>query len=345
MKIKLNKYKNLGKIFKAAIAIVLFLWVFRAAGLTSVNGFKAFIKPLMNANLIYLTIALLFIPIMDFVSTLKWFFLSKAKHVNISYYRLFYFYVIGRFFNLILPSSIGGDLIRIHLQGRQSKNMPDAAAIVLTERVTGLLTLMFLAAISSIFAARFIDNNFLILLLLVSAIVLFVVICFVLNDNLFDLIFKLADRFHSAGINRIFDRIKKMRNSVKELSKDKRAIFFAFVNSIFFYAVAVLNAWFSILVFDESITLITMVFSIPIIMFLMNIPLSIGNLGVMEFSYTAVLTVFGVPAGVALSLSLFMRIKTFIAAGFGGIFYILHRDVAGHKQGLESELANLDNKL
>ena len=56
----------------------------------------------------------------------------------------------------------------------------------------------------------------------------------------------------------------------------------------------------------------------PIIMLIMNIPFSLGNLGLMEFAYTSVFVLFGYNPALGLSVALLMRLKSVFDALLGG---------------------------
>jgi uncharacterized protein (TIRG00374 family) len=329
--------KYIINIGKATITIALLYWVIQSAGLMQKEGFNDFITSVKNASWLYLLISILFVPIMDIVSTIKWYFIVRSKKINVSYTRLLSYYVVGRFFNMVLPSSIGGDLIRIHLLGRDTGRLAESAAIVFVERITGLITLV-LATIAALFAAAGVFSEvWLKWSVLAAGLGLLTLIAGLIVDGIYFPMTGMLSRLHPF-LQQLFNKIEKMRGAIKSMSIDKSMMLTAFINSIFFYIVAVLNAWTSILVFNTEIPLVTMIIAIPIIMFIMNIPISVGNLGIMEFAYTAVLTAFGVSPSVALSLAILMRLKIFLGAGFGAIVYQFVSLNIGSKKDIENEL-------
>ncbi len=324
-------------IVKAAITIALLYWVIQSAGLTQKEGFNDFITSVKNASWFYLFISILFVPIMDIVSTIKWYFIVRSKKIDVSYFKLLSYYVVGRFFNMVLPSSIGGDLIRIHFLGRDTGRLAESAAIVVLERITGLITLVF-ATIAALFAAAGVFSEvWLRWSVFVAGLGLVTLIAGLIVDRIYFPITGIISRIHPF-FQQIFHKIEKMRGTIKSMSGDKNIMLTAFINSIFFYVVAILNAWTSILVFDTEIPLVTMIIAVPIIMFIMNIPVSVGNLGIMEFAYTAVLAAFGVSPSVALSLAILMRLKIFLAAGVGALTYQFVSLKIGTRKDIENEL-------
>ena len=333
--------KKLLFISKLVLTLSLLAWVIHSAGITSKEGFDEFLDEIKNANLKYVVAAFLIIPVMDFVCTIKWYFMVRAKDIVIGFWRLMGFYIVGRFFNLILPSSIGGDLIRIHFLGRHSNRYADAAAIVFLERLTGLFTLIFYVFIALFIVSKKFSSDWLFIGVAIAFIGLLFLMWILLNEHIFQRLRNFACRIIPAT-DKIFIKLEKMRKSIHAMSKNKSVMTYAFINSCLFYAAAVVNSWVTLLVFNVDVSFETMLLAVPIIMFIMNIPVSIGNIGIMEFAHVFVLTRFGVSGVDALSLALLMRIKMFVSAGFGGLLYIFMSSSIGSREQIESRLEELE---
>jgi uncharacterized membrane protein YbhN (UPF0104 family) len=80
--------------------------------------------------------------------------------------------------------------------------------------------------------------------------------------------------------------------------------------------------WLCVVAFDPSASLITILIAVPLIFVLMNLPISIGDIGLLEFACTFVLGVFGVSATVVLSAVILLRFKSITGAILGWILYI-----------------------
>ena len=95
----------------------------------------------------------------------------------------------------------------------------------------------------------------------------------------------------------------------------------AFIYSIIFQILAILNVWISAKAFSNELDLITCIVAVPVIMFITNIPFSIGGIGLMEFGYVYTLSLFGISPSLAISTALLIRAKGIIDALFGGLLY------------------------
>ena len=86
---------------------------------------------------------------------------------------------------------------------------------------------------------------------------------------------------------------------------------------------AIVNVYVSARAFVEAPGIYDIALSVPIIMVIMNLPVSIGGIGLMKSAYTFVFDVIGIGVGVGLSTALLMRVKTIIDALIGGILHLL----------------------
>jgi len=64
-----------------------------------------------------------------------------------------------------------------------------------------------------------------------------------------------------------------------------------------------------------------MLIATPIIMLLMNIPLSFGNIGLMEFAYTNIFLLMGYGAELGAAVAILMRLKSLFDGAMGGVFH------------------------
>ena len=314
----------------AGVALTVF--AFYSAGLLNEGGWTALQLAVSKANLSFLAASLLFIPLMDILNTVKWKSLVSARRIPIGFWRLFSFYVVGRFYNLILPSSIGGDVVRVYLLGRFSGRTADAAAIVFVERFTGVIVLIGLTGLAVLFASVGFSTSTLVATLIFAAFSLTVLLWLIASEKPLHFAENYLDnnRFFTA----IAGKLRKFRVAVKQFRHETLALNMAIFNSILFYAAAVLNVWVATLVFDQSVPFLSMVIAVPIIMFIMNIPISIGNIGVMEFGYTLTLMQFGMSGEDAIATALLMRSKLLLAGCVGGIYYAFQADNREIKRGL-----------
>jgi uncharacterized membrane protein YbhN (UPF0104 family) len=85
------------------------------------------------------------------VSTVRWLLLARSLGIAGGFWRFSAYYLIGMFFNLVLPTSVGGDVVRVWYLARQGGPAPAtgrstaAALSVFIDRANGLAVLIVLA--------------------------------------------------------------------------------------------------------------------------------------------------------------------------------------------------------
>jgi uncharacterized protein (TIRG00374 family) len=323
----------------------LLVYVFHKAGLLTLQGWRDLFDTFVHANLGFLLLSIAMVPLLDFLSSVKWFFLARSCGLSVGLWRLYAYYVIGKFFSLALPSSVGGDVIRVHELGRYTGRYADSAAVVFVERFSGLVTLVFLALIAVVVNLQIFNIPWLTISLSVGILGLGF-ICWLIIDgrpfNFFNQI--LSERLPL--FRALFNKIRKFRNSVLLYKEAPGALWWALVNSLIFYFFCVVNVWAGVRTFNGDISFTSTLVATPVIMFIMNIPFSIGGIGLTEFAYTFTLGLFGINPTVAVSTALLMRLKTFFDAGLGSFLYsILGGDTTLPKEFVKEIESQHDKQL
>ena len=124
------------------------------------------------------------------------------------------------------------------------------------------------------------------------------------------------------------NKLVRTHDAIHAYSKDIPTLRYAFVISLVFYFLAVINVWVSALAFSDEIDFLTIVVAVPAIMLIMNLPVSIGGLGLMEAAYTVTFSAFGYSSALALSTALLIRLKTLVDGLIGGVLYLVGQNSA-----------------
>jgi len=318
--------KKIFSLFKWLLTLALIIFAFMKAGLFDEAGREKFYETLKDVRVEFVVLSVLILFILNLSSSIKWYMLLKSRHIQIELWRVYAFYNIGRFFNLILPTSLGGDVVRIYQLGKFTGKNHTAAASVIVERFTGMLTLILMAAVAVVLNLKLFTQEWLSIALIIGILLISTVAWIIFYKNSFILFKKLfGDKFKV--IDKIFTKIEKVRKPIFEFKEDRRAMSWAMINSLIFQLLAVINVWLSSLAFGDELTIVSLLVAVPVILFIMNIPFSIGGIGLMEFAYVFTLPLFGASTSLALSTVLLIRAKSILDSVFGGILYLsLNKD-------------------
>src|SRR6202008_4526009 len=104
-------------------------------------NFAAIQSRLSQINLLWIALAVAVTIFQIFLGALRWREISDLCHAPLSDLRAFRYNMIGAFFNQTLPSSIGGDAVRLWLVQRSGAGWRAATYSILTDRAVGLIAL------------------------------------------------------------------------------------------------------------------------------------------------------------------------------------------------------------
>ncbi len=305
---------------RSAVSVLLVLFVLDRAGIFEVEK-RSEIAQMLAATDVRFLLASLLIPFaLNFSSALKWHMLLKAKQSSPGLWRLFAYYMGGLFFSMVLPTSMGGDVVRIHELGRAIGNRTEAVASVFVERFTGLITLIVIALLAVLVNLRLFNDPLITLSLAAFSVLIFVVGWLVLDARAIALARRLLPARWSK-LASFFTKLEGIQAAVHDYRRSPHAMFWAATNSLIFYALAILNVWFTGRAFDASFSLSSALVVTPVIMLIMNLPISVGTLGLLEFAFMSTFVRLGYPEALGFSAAFLMRFKTLMDAGLGAFLH------------------------
>ena len=143
--------KKIGVILlRISISLVLLIFLFRQV---DAGSLLAVIKK-ADKLLIYLAFLISFFGY--FFCFLRWKMLLETAGIKLPKKRLISAFSGGIFFNMFLPSTVGGDFIRSADIGYHSKNTGKVVATVLLDRLSGFVGMTIVALIALVFGGGYI---------------------------------------------------------------------------------------------------------------------------------------------------------------------------------------------
>ena len=304
--------KGVGFYLRVIVSLGLIGFVFHKAGLPQLWD------SLKQTQLRYLLLSIALTPALILTSAWKWQVILKALKIKVSVMKCFWLYVVGYFFNTVLPTNVGGDVVRAYALGKSTGKRAEAFSSVFVERFTGLSVLMLMAIVAFFLAIRKLENQWLSIAMAVCTFGYLSILVAVLNRKVLDLGVDLIT-FKSA--QKLFSKLRKFQDATLSIGDDKPAFVFALTMSFVFYLLAVLNVYVSSLAFQANITFLDALIITPNVMVITMIPLSIGGIGLAEGAYFFTFTRMGAVGAVGLSVALLLRAKALLAGLVGGLYY------------------------
>ncbi len=286
------------------------------------------------------------------ISCAKWKIILDLKDKPLSYWELLKIYLIGKFFSNILPSTVGGDVIRSYYAGNLIESQSYAAVSVVVERFTGSFFLFLLVAVAPLFRVELFSNPYLFIPacagLCCAAITVWISTArnpFALPNKLAEGIFvalnRLTTRRDGTGpagsvifvenlYRRTIERLKKLKTeldiavvAVKQNKQFLRRLIFL---TVFFYVLTWIYVYTAFRAFHVDVDFFAVCALVPAIMLVANVPVTLlGNLGYYESIFVFYFLFVGVEGAESLAMGLLLRLNTLSMGGGGFITYLVYR--------------------
>lgn len=314
--------KRISTIARLLITAVLLLYVLQKVGVFDIEKRTELFALLRSVSIPLLILSFFVSLLLNLSSAYKWYLLLRSRGVVVSFFRAWALYMVGIFFSLFLPTSMGGDLIRIHELGKMTGKRAEAAASVFIERFSGMVILFLLTLLALLMQRELLSVAWMTISLLIAVAASLTLIWVIIDERPYGFTRNLL-KGHLAFLDKILSKVDRIHCAVLEYRDDRQALFIALINTFVFYFLAVVNVYVTALAFSSEVQFAEILVAVPLIMFIMNLPISIGGIGLMEFAFVFIFDISGYSGALALSTALLMRIKTFFDAGMGGMLYPL----------------------
>jgi len=217
-------------------------------------------------------------------------------------------YFAGQFLGNVLPSTIGGDVLRVSRGGRSTGSTPIAFASVVLERLTGfvalpLLAFAGLATTPAIFGDR---AGWIALAIAVGAVVVLAVILAIAASP------KLAGRF--ADHENWMRFIGAVHESVLTIRRHPSRSFELLGAALAYQVTTVLVVWCAVNTMNVDLPFTAVLAFAPVVAMAQVLPLSLSGLGVREGMLVLLLATFDVSPGRAIGVGLCWYAMTLLSS-------------------------------
>jgi len=312
-------------LIKSIVSIGLLTWF-----AFSINWVEAW-NTMKHGKPIYLLASFIAIQLTVLSSVWKWKIsinsFDKQYKKTIKFTYLSRLYYIGLFFNNFLPSSIGGDVMRIFYLGKKIGNVKAGTSVAL-ERITSGLAMIVIVLVAALFFDKvrpFLTTVYIILGIIVGAVLFFM---WALKKS------KGGSQTNIKWLSKLQKIFLEFGTSLIDFKKESKTwwlqviiLSFAFqfgmawINQLLFKSFGIDVPFYQLLVFITLISIITM------------LPISVNGLGVREAGYLLFFKEIGMVASVSVSVSLLFFILVAISSLAGGVFWLLERRIENEALG------------
>lgn len=297
---------------KLLFTIFLLFMVFKSADLTKID-----LKAFQLKSLLFL---LAVCNIGQFLCADRWRILAASLRMEGSYLSFLKMYYAGMFFNIGLPSLIGGDFVKAYLLNRRSgRPLPIALASILQDRAAGLISLLiygFLAILMYPISWRGVPlwTAYAASWLSIAAVVWLVASSQPLYRRF------IVPHRQTLG-QKILKTIAEFHQALGMSSLTSGAIFriavYSFINS----GIVLWTSQQVTVAAGHSVGIVPFTALLPIVTLATMIPITFSGLGVRELIYVEALSLVGIPREQGLVISLATS-ALYLLCNLCGVFFL-----------------------
>jgi uncharacterized protein (TIRG00374 family) len=249
----------------------------------------------------------------------RWQVLLAAQGIHIPLKTLIASVFVGQFFNSFLPTTVGGDAMRVYDTAAHSQETGKSIMSVFADRLIGVFALASLALLGLLVAwSSGEEVGFFFTPVLAVFLVCALGIVLVFNSGLAAW-FEKAMR--SLRLGNFADRVMRVNWSVHELRDKPGVLLLAFLISIALQINVVLFYYFIGVSLAMGVSLLYFFIIVPVALVVLLVPVSINGIGIREGIFVFLLTALNVAASEAIALSWLSFGLSLTQGVLGGIIF------------------------
>jgi len=312
-----QRRRRFNLIIQIVISIVLIILLLR---LINISDMFSLLK---SANLYYFILLLALVTVDRIFMAYKWHLLLKVKDKSISLFSAIKTYYIGTLAGFFLPTTVGGDMVRVLKLRSEKKSGTDVLSSVIMERMLGFIASAILAPIAALFLISFLELDVWRFLWIAGAFLFFFIVLIVISFSGF--IVRKIDRSNKLSGIFFFGKFKKLYLSYAEYKNHKGFLAVFLILSILEQIMPVIGNYLACRALNLSVPFVYFLLIIPLIQLISRIPISFEGIGVNEGLLVYFFTLLGLSTTGAFTIGLLGHIALIIAALPALYFYI--RDI------------------
>ncbi len=324
----MSKFKNIvSLLLRISVSILLLVLLFKFNKI----DIRVLINDIKGADKLFLAAGFTALSAGYFLGFLRWRMLVNAAGINIPLKKLISSFSGGVFFNIFLPSTIGGDLVRAVDLAEHTKKAKEVIATVFLDRLSGYIGLVFVILPSLFFGRNLVLDKVVFSSVSVIIILLILILLALFNNAIYS---KITQFLTTPGAGKIKEMIKNMHQEIHVFRHRKKTVAGNLVLSFFIQLICPISVYFIGLSLGVKISFIYFLIFLPIIGAITLLPVAIGGLGLREGLFVLYFAKVGVVKQLALAMSLLSFSFVVFYGAIGGLIYVLtvhHRRIQFNK--------------
>ena len=310
-----------GTVLKLVITVVVSAYVLWRAGLADA------VDTLQAAEWRYALLAASFATLAMVLNVVRWRMMLAGQGGQAPLVSLVRLYLVGMFFNNVLPGRLGGDVVRAYGASLVATTKTRSVAAVLMDRLVGAVSVLLLGVLALAISPSIIP--FELSQLIVVGLLLSVVVLGLLLRQGRGLPGARALVLRLVGVPVFGGKLRAAAGSgidaVRSYAGARGLIGRALAVSMVANGLSILNLWLYSLAVGAGLSLSDVAVVTPAILAIGLLPLSINGLGTIELTFVVLFGAMGVESHVALAVAILRRLVLLGLSLVGGLLYAFRR--------------------
>jgi uncharacterized protein (TIRG00374 family) len=278
------------------------------------------------------------------VSALRWQLLSRPLGFREPFPQYLSYYYIGMFFNLFLPTSVGGDVVRAWYLDGNSGRKADAFISVIADRVSGVVVLLLIALIAlNLRTVALPAWVTLTVTGMTGGTLLVLAALFLVSRRCRHLVLSTQGFSDRSWRTRLVKLTNAFGTLPAAILPDRRTFLVTTLLSIVVQCANVFIVRLIGLALHLPVPGGYYLILVPTVTLLTLLPISLNGMGVREGGMALLLTPLGVDSATAMTLA-FLWFMAFVLPSLGGVFFYLGTGGPRFRSG-ESGIGNRESEI
>jgi glycosyltransferase 2 family protein len=249
------------------------------------------------------------------VQAWRWTFVARALGISLPLVPAWLISQIGAFFNQVLPSTIGGDAMRVWRLRRRGVGTGIALSSVVLDRVVALVGMILIVAVGLPWLLSWMDTNALRAGIVAVVLVGAGGVAVLLSADRLPLVRRLSGA-------RTLARVLEVPALARRVLFKPRTAVPALALSVTIHLGVALSVWLLARATGVHLAWVETAFLVPVVILFSTVPITIAGWGVREGVMVVALGTVGVGREEALAISVLFGIASVIAALPGGLVWL-----------------------
>ncbi len=306
-------------LLKISLSIALILWITQGVALDSVFA----VITESSASLLILAFSLFFVGYV--IAAFRWRTLIRVQDGDAPIFFLVRSFMVALFFNNFLPSTVGGDVVRMYDSWRLGNTKSDAVTVVLVDRFLGVIVLFCFALLALVFDETVASEVPFITAWVAAGLAGMGIATWLVLTIPVSITQRLSSA-KSGVMARIGGILEKVHRSFQAYRQARSAVLRALGLSVLLQVNVVVHFILVARAVGIDIPAESMFLIIPVAVFVMMVPISINAIGVREAVFVFLLSLYGVQSVEALAFAWIAYSFTLLQGVLGGLVFALRRE-------------------